>query len=65
MPSAALSPPSGLTPPTAAVYKRYLDRLNSQEEDLDKLKAKRDQLQAKEHEQRAAFETYLANLNVD
>jgi hypothetical protein len=53
------------TPPTAAAYKRYLEKLDSQEADLEKLQAKREQLQAKEHQQRTAFESYLASLNVE
>ncbi len=53
------------TPPTAAAYKRYLEKLDKQEVELEKLQAKRDELQAKEHDQRAAFEAYLASLNVE
>ncbi|HEY1380369.1 MAG TPA: DUF4139 domain-containing protein, partial [Gemmataceae bacterium] len=53
------------TPPTAAAYKRYLEKLDSQEADLEKLQAKRDQLQAQEHAQRTAFESYLASLTVE
>jgi hypothetical protein len=52
------------TPPTSDAYKRYLAKLDSQEADLEKLQTKRDQLQAQEHAQRAAFESYLAGLNV-
>jgi hypothetical protein len=32
---------------------------------LEKLQAKRDQLQAKELDQQTAFETYLASLSVE
>jgi hypothetical protein len=53
------------TPATAAAYKRYLEKLDTQEVELERLQTKRDQLQAKEHDQQKAFETYLANLNVD
>jgi hypothetical protein len=53
------------TPATAAAYKRYLEKLDTQEVDLEKLQAKREQLQAKEHQQRTAFEGYLASLNVE
>jgi chromosome segregation ATPase len=53
------------TPPTAAAYKRYLEKLDTQEVELEKLQAKRDQLQAKEHDQKTSFETYLASLNVE
>jgi hypothetical protein len=53
------------TPPTAAAYKRYLEKLDTQEAELEKLQANRDRLQAKEHDQRTTFENYLANLNVE
>ena len=53
------------TPPTAAAYKRYLEKLDTQEVELEKLQAKRDQLQAKEHDQRTAFEGFLATLTVE
>ncbi|HEX4591208.1 MAG TPA: DUF4139 domain-containing protein, partial [Gemmataceae bacterium] len=53
------------TPPTAAAYKRYLEKLDKQEVELEKLQGQRDQLQAKEHDQRTAFETYLSSLNVE
>jgi septal ring factor EnvC (AmiA/AmiB activator) len=53
------------TPPTAAAYKRYLEKLDSQEAELEKLQARREQLQAKEHGQRTGFEAYLASLNVE
>jgi hypothetical protein len=53
------------TPPTAAAYKRYLEKLDTQEVQLEKLQGQRDQLQAKEHQQRTAFEGYLATLNVE
>jgi hypothetical protein len=53
------------TPSTAAAYKRYLEKLDSQEAELEKLQARRDQLQTKEHEQRTAFESCLASLNVE
>jgi hypothetical protein len=53
------------TPPTAAAYKRYLEKLDKQEVELEKLQGQRDQLQTKEHEQRTAFETFLAGLTVE
>ena len=53
------------TPPKAAAYKRYLEKLDKQKVELEKLQAKRDQLQAREHDQQSAFEAYLANLNVE
>ena len=53
------------TPPTAAAYKRYLEKLDTQEGELEELQAKRDQLQTKEHDQQTAFEAFLASLNVE
>lgn len=53
------------TPPTAAAYKRYLEKLDSQEVEIEKLQGQREKLQAKEHQQRTAFEAYLMALNVD
>jgi hypothetical protein len=53
------------TPSEAAAYKRYLQKLDTQESELEKLQSKREQLQAKEHQQRTAFEGYLAGLNVE
>jgi hypothetical protein len=53
------------TPPTAAAYKRYLEKLDTQEAELEKLQARREQLQAKEHQQRTTFEAFLASLTVE
>lgn len=53
------------TPPTAAAYKRYLEKLDSQEAEIEKLQSKRQQLQAKELQQRQSFEGFLMALNVE
>jgi hypothetical protein len=52
-------------PPTAAAYKRYLEKFDSQETEIETLQAQRQRLQDKEHEQRTAYEGYLQNLNVE
>jgi hypothetical protein len=53
------------TPATANAYKRYLEKLDTQEVELEKLQAQRDQLQVQEHQSRTAFESYLMALNVE
>lgn len=53
------------TPPTAAAYKRYLEKLDSQEVEIEKMQANREQLQGQEHQARTAYEGYLMALNVE
>jgi hypothetical protein len=53
------------TPATAPVYKRYLEKLEKQENEIDKLQASQKALQDAELSQRRDFETYLANLDVE
>jgi hypothetical protein len=53
------------TPATAPVYKRYLEKLEKQENEIDKLQASQKTLQEAELTQRHAFETYLAGLDVE
>jgi septal ring factor EnvC (AmiA/AmiB activator) len=52
-------------PPTAAAYKRYLDKFDQQETQIEQLQAKRQQLQDQEHLKRQGYETYLMSLNVE
>jgi hypothetical protein len=52
-------------PPTAAAYKRYLEKFDQQETDIEKLQADLKKLQGTEHNQRTEYETFLANLSVD
>jgi hypothetical protein len=52
-------------PPTAAAYKRYLEKFDRQETDIERLQEQIKKLQATEHEQRKAYESYLANLEVE
>jgi hypothetical protein len=51
-------------PPTAAAYKRYLEKFDQQETQIEQLQAKRDALQQEEHKQRSGFEAYLMSLDV-
>jgi hypothetical protein len=53
------------TPATAAAYKKYLEKLDAQEGEIDKLTAKIKELQEAENQQRKAYESFLANLNVE
>jgi hypothetical protein len=52
-------------PPTAAAYKRYLQKFDDQETQIEKYQADIKKLQDEEHAQRKEFESYLANLNVE
>jgi hypothetical protein len=51
-------------PPTAAAYKRYLEKFDQQETEIEKLQAKRESLQQEEHKQRTGYEAYLMSLDV-
>jgi hypothetical protein len=53
------------TPATAAAYKKYLEKLDAQEGEIDKLMAKIKELQDAENQQRKEYENYLANLSVE
>jgi hypothetical protein len=53
------------TPSSAAAYKKYLEKLDAQEGEIDKLSAKIKELQEAENQQRKGYESYLANLSVE
>jgi hypothetical protein len=53
------------TPATAAAYKKYLEKLDAQEGEIDKLTAKIKELQEAENQQRMDYESYLANLSAE
>jgi hypothetical protein len=53
------------TPSSAAAYKKYLEKLDAQEGEIDKLTAKIKELQEAENQQRKGYESYLANLSVE
>jgi hypothetical protein len=52
-------------PTTAAAYKRYLEKFDTQETQIEAYQAKIKELQTTEHAKKKAFEDYLANLNVE
>jgi hypothetical protein len=51
-------------PSTAAAYKRYLEKFDKQETEIEKLQEQQKKLQTAEHGARQEFEAYLNNLNV-
>jgi hypothetical protein len=52
-------------PATSAAYKRYLEKLDAQESEIEKLQESIKSARQKEAKLRREFEAYLANLNVD
>jgi hypothetical protein len=52
-------------PPTAAAYKRYLEKFDKQETEIEQLQNAMKTLQATEHQQRKEYENFLANLTVE
>jgi hypothetical protein len=52
-------------PPTAAAYKRYLEKFDKQETEIEQLQNDIKKLQTTEHQQRKEYETFLANLTVE
>jgi hypothetical protein len=52
-------------PPTAAAYKRYLEKFDQQETQIEQLQAKRQQLQDQEHLKRQGYEAYLMSVTVE
>jgi hypothetical protein len=52
-------------PPTAAAYKRYLDKFDAQETQIEKYQADIKKLQDVEHQQQKEFEDFLNNLSAE
>jgi hypothetical protein len=52
-------------PATAKAYKRYLEKFDQQETDIEKYQADVKRLQATEHSQKKEFDDFLANFNAD
>ncbi len=52
-------------PATAAAYKRYLEKFDLQETQIESFQKEIKRLQGIEHSQKKEFEDFLANLNVD
>ena len=52
-------------PPTAAAYKRYLDKFDAQETQIEKYQADIKKLQDVEHQQQKEFEDFLGNFSAE
>ncbi len=52
-------------PPTAAAYKRYLDKFDQQETQIEKYQADIKKMQETEHQEQKEFEDFLANLSAE
>jgi len=52
-------------PQTAAAYKRYLDKFDKQETEIEKVQATIKELQEAEHQQKKDYETFLGALDVE
>ncbi|HJT76417.1 MAG TPA: DUF4139 domain-containing protein, partial [Gemmataceae bacterium] len=52
-------------PPTSAAYKRYLEKFDTQETEIEKLQAETKKQQETEKAQQKAYEDYLAGLTVE
>jgi hypothetical protein len=52
-------------PATAAAYKRYLEKFDTQETQIEAFQKEIKRLQGIEHSQKKEFDDYLANLNVE
>ena len=52
-------------PPTSAAYKRYLEKFDTQETDIEKLRTQSKQFRESEKQQKTAYENYLANLTIE
>jgi septal ring factor EnvC (AmiA/AmiB activator) len=52
-------------PSTSPVYKKYLDKFEKQEGEIEEMQATIKKLQDEEHKQRQGFENYLGSLDVE
>src|SRR6266481_877662 len=52
-------------PQTAAAYKRYLDKFDKQETEIENYQAGIKKLQETEHQQRKEYESYLGGLDIE
>jgi hypothetical protein len=52
-------------PPTSAAYKRYLDKFDQQETEIEKIQKSIEEKQEAQKTQQAAYEDYLAGLSVE
>ena len=66
MPSAhKVRPARCATPASAAVYKKYLKKLDDQEELIEKLQANIEKLAADVHAKKKAFDDFLTGFNAE
>ena len=52
-------------PPTSAAYKRYLEKFDTQETEIERLRTLTKQLRENEKQQKSTYENFIANLNVE
>ncbi len=52
-------------PPTAAAYKRYLDKFDQQETQIEKYQADIKKMQETEHQQQKEFKDFLNNFSAE
>jgi hypothetical protein len=52
-------------PPTAKAYKRYLDKFDAQETQIEAYQAEIKKLEALEHNQKKELEDFLAHFSAD
>ncbi len=54
-----------VVPPSSAAYKRYVEKFDKQETEIEQYQTRVKELQNAEHQQAEAFNRFLSNLNVD
>ena len=52
-------------PSTSPVYKKYLDKFEKEEEQIEEMQASVKKFQEQEHKQRQEFESHLGSLDVE
>jgi hypothetical protein len=52
-------------PPSSPLHQRYLDKLNRQEDEVEKYRAEAQKLQEQEHARRKALDDFLAAFSAD
>ena len=52
-------------PPTAAAYKRYLEKFDAQETQIEQYQAEVKKLQSVDFKQKKEFDDYLANFSAE
>ena len=63
---ASFTPSTALIlPSTSPVYKKYLDKFEKQEVEIEEMQATIKKLQDEEHRQREGYENYLGALDVE